>query len=69
MKLERFPFPSLESAYIGFTLHFLCGSCPDMLTTNNVSLYESLTALRTLNFVLKGRGKKQCFYLFIEESD
>lgn len=36
-----FPFPSLESAYIGFTLHFLCGSCPDMLTTNNVSLYAS----------------------------
>lgn len=53
VKSGMFPFPSLESAYIGFTLHFLCGSCPDILTTNNVSLYETLTSLRSLNFLYK----------------
>lgn len=51
VKSGMFPFPSLESAYIGFTLHFLCGSCPDILTTNNDSLYETLTSLRSLNFL------------------
>lgn len=53
VKLGMFPFPSLESAYIGFTSFYSffggAGGGVGVYTANNASLYESKTSLVSSN--------------------